>query len=65
MIYFDGASKRRVVHHLYENLEPGGYLFLGTAESLYGACEEFRLVHLPEAVAYMRSLGDSPADTAK
>jgi chemotaxis protein methyltransferase CheR len=29
LIYFDLASKRRVVQHFYANLLPGGYLFWG------------------------------------
>jgi chemotaxis protein methyltransferase CheR len=54
LIYFDADSKRRVVQHLYNNLTPGGYLFLGNAESLYGVSEEFHLVHFPGATAYLR-----------
>ena len=54
LIYFDGVSKRRVVHHLYKNLAPGGYLFLGNSESLHGVSEEFHLVHFPQAIAYLR-----------
>jgi chemotaxis protein methyltransferase CheR len=55
LIYFDGASKRRVIQHFYNNLLPHGYLFLGHAESLYGISEDFRLVHLPSATAYVKS----------
>ncbi|MGA8223758.1 MAG: protein-glutamate O-methyltransferase CheR [Candidatus Acidiferrales bacterium] len=54
LIYFDETSKRRVVHNLFKNLAPGGYLFLGTSESLYGVSDEFRLVHFPEAIGYLR-----------
>lgn len=54
LIYFDEASKRRVVHNLFRNLASGGYLFLGTSESLYGVSGEFRLVHFPEAIGYLR-----------
>jgi len=54
LIYFDLASKRRVIQHFYNNLLPHGYLFLGHSESLYGVTDDFRLVHLPGATAYLR-----------
>ena len=54
LIYFDLASKRRVIQHFYNNLLPHGYLFLGHSESLYGVSDDFRLVHLPGATAYMK-----------
>ena len=54
LIYFDLASKRRVIQHFYNNLLPHGYLFLGHSESLYGVNDDFRLVHLPAATAYIK-----------
>jgi len=54
LIYFDLSSKRRVIQHFYNNLLPHGYLFLGHSESLYGVSEDFRLVHLPGATAYVK-----------
>jgi len=54
LIYFDLASKRRVIQHFYNNLLPHGYLFLGHSESLYGVSDDFRLVHLPGATAYVK-----------
>jgi chemotaxis protein methyltransferase CheR len=54
LIYFDIASKRRVIQHFYNNLLPHGYLFLGHSESLYGVSDDFRLVHLPGATAYIK-----------
>jgi chemotaxis protein methyltransferase CheR len=55
LIYFDLASKRRVIQHFYNNLLPHGYLFLGHSESLYGVSDDFRLVHLPGATAYIKA----------
>jgi chemotaxis protein methyltransferase CheR len=54
LIYFDLASKRRVIQHFFNNLLPHGYLFLGHSESLFGVSEDFRLVHLPGATAYVK-----------
>ncbi len=56
LIYFDLTSKRRVLEHFYNNLSPHGYLFLGHSESLYGVSDEFRLIHLPGATAYMKTV---------
>lgn len=55
LIYFDAVSKARVIQHFYSNLLKHGYLFLGHAESLFGISEEFQLVHLPAATAYVKS----------
>jgi chemotaxis protein methyltransferase CheR len=55
LIYFDVQSKRRVIQHFYNNLLAHGYLFLGHSESLYGVNDDFRLVHLPSATAYVKS----------
>ena len=54
LIYFDLSSKRKVTQHFYSNLLPGGYLFLGHAESLYQVDEKFRLVHFPGALGYLK-----------
>jgi chemotaxis protein methyltransferase CheR len=54
LIYFDLASKRRVVQHFFADLLPGGYLFLGHAESLFQVDDAFRLVHFPGTTAYWK-----------
>jgi chemotaxis protein methyltransferase CheR len=54
LIYFDLASKRRVVQHFYANLLPGGYLFMGHAESLFQVDDSFRLVHFSGTTAYSK-----------
>jgi chemotaxis protein methyltransferase CheR len=54
LIYFDLASKRRVMQHFLSNLLPGGYLFLGSAESLYQVDDRFHLVHFPGAIGYWK-----------
>ncbi len=55
LIYFDGTSKKRVIQHFYNNLLPHSYLFLGHAESLFGVHDDFRLVHFPNAMAYIKT----------
>jgi chemotaxis protein methyltransferase CheR len=54
LIYFDGTAKRRVISHFYNNLNPGGYLYLGYSESLFGFNDDFRLVHFPGTTAYRK-----------
>jgi chemotaxis protein methyltransferase CheR len=55
LIYFDGSSKKRVIQHFHNNLLPNSYLFLGHAESLFGIHDDFRLVHFPGAMAYIKT----------
>lgn len=55
LIYFDEISKKRVIQHFYNNLLPNSYLFLGHAESLFGIHDDFRLVHFPGAMAYIKT----------
>jgi chemotaxis protein methyltransferase CheR len=65
LIYFDLPSKRRVVQHFYSNLMPGGYLFLGHAESLFQVNETFRLVHFPGTTAYWKPAAAPAGGTSK
>ncbi len=44
MIYFDKATQEKVVSQLAEYLEPGGYLFVGHAESLTGVSHALEYV---------------------
>jgi len=55
LIYFDGASKGKVINHYYNNLNMGGYFFLGTSESLVQMNAKFHLVHFPGTIAYWKS----------
>ncbi len=65
LIYFDLASKRRVVQHFYANLLPGGYLFLGHAESLFQVDDAFRLVHFTGTTAYCKPKADRTGSVKK
>jgi len=54
MIYFDQAEQKRLVEKFYRCLNPGGYLFIGHAETLFGISEKFRLIHHNNGTAYQR-----------
>ncbi|MBX7161906.1 MAG: hypothetical protein K1X95_16585, partial [Acidimicrobiia bacterium] len=53
-IYFDKAATESVVANLAALLRPGGYLFLGAAESLWGLEHDLELVEVGEVFAYRR-----------
>jgi chemotaxis protein methyltransferase CheR len=55
LIYFDTASKRRVVQHFYNNLLADSHFFLGHSESLFGVSDDFKLVHYPGTTGYVKS----------
>jgi chemotaxis protein methyltransferase CheR len=44
MFYFDNEVRRRLVRRYWEQLKPGGYLFVGHSESLSTNSPEFRYV---------------------
>ncbi|OPX33812.1 hypothetical protein B1H10_05030 [candidate division KSB1 bacterium 4484_188] len=54
LIYFKQESKTKAVNTLYQILNPGGYLFVGHSESLYGIEHEFRFVHFVKAIGYQK-----------
>lgn len=56
LIYFDDASMTRAIQGLYELLLPGGYLFLGHAESLSRIPNRFTPIRRPGVIYYRRPL---------
>jgi len=54
MMYFDEAEQRRLVKKFYRCLAPGGYLFVGHAESLLGLSDRFTMVYRDSGTAYKR-----------
>jgi chemotaxis protein methyltransferase CheR len=54
LIYFDGASKSKVINHFFSNLNYGGHFFLGTSESLMKLNDQFHLVHFPGTIGYWK-----------
>ena len=56
LIYFDQASRRRVIQSFFERLEPQGYLMLGHSESLLHTSTAFELAHLRGDLAYRKPI---------
>ena len=54
LIYFDNASRRRVIENFYNRLVDGGYLLLGHAESLINISTAFHLKHLKNDMVYQK-----------
>jgi chemotaxis protein methyltransferase CheR len=54
MMYFDQAEQKRLVEKFRRCLNPGGYIFLGHAESLRGLSEKFTMLHRNHGTAYQR-----------
>lgn len=54
LIYFDQKSKIKVVNHLYNALNKGGYLFIGYSETLHGISKAFKLVSYPKTIGYKK-----------
>lgn len=52
MIYFDADEQRRLIARFASCLVPGGFLFLGHAESLQGLSSRFAMVHRNKGIAY-------------
>ncbi|WP_395336256.1 protein-glutamate O-methyltransferase CheR [Novosphingobium sp. BL-8H] len=54
LIYFDDAARLTAAGHIYDALNPGGYLCLGHSESMARITDRFTLVRLPDAIVYRR-----------
>jgi chemotaxis protein methyltransferase CheR len=54
LIYFDLNSKIKVVQHLYNSLQRGGYLFIGYSETLHGVSKAFKVVSFPKTIGYKK-----------
>lgn len=52
MIYFDAEEQRKLVTRFTNCLVPGGFLFLGHAESLQGLSTRFTMLHRNKGIAY-------------
>lgn len=61
LIYFDATDIADVLQRLRALLRPGGYLFLGHAESMRGASPEMALHHTHECFYYQKLRTGVPA----
>jgi len=62
MIYFRLATTRRIVEKFAECLSPGGYLFLGHAETLINISERFHRLQQAGGFYYrLRAEGEAPS----
>lgn len=55
LIYFDEATRRRVCDSLHALLQPGGWLAVGAAESLFGMDSFFEAVKVGRIVLYRKT----------
>ena len=54
LIYFDDLSRKTVVDHFYNALNPGGYIFLGHSESIGRVTTAFKLKRLGNHLVYIK-----------
>lgn len=54
LIYFDDASRRKVLDTIYQRLHRGGYLLLGHSESLLQSSTAFEITQLTTDIVYRR-----------
>jgi chemotaxis protein methyltransferase CheR len=61
LIYFDTATKQAVLRKIRSALKPGGWLFLGAAETTIGIDDEWERVAVGRASLHRSRKPDSPA----
>ncbi len=54
LIYFDTETKQAVITNLYDRLQRGGYLFVGTSETLHGVTRALKPVRFSKTIAYQK-----------
>ena len=62
LIYFSAELKRDILNRMAQALVPGGYLFLGSTETLASYCDEFDTVRHQGGIVYQ--VKDKAAGTA-
>ncbi|HUV30166.1 MAG TPA: protein-glutamate O-methyltransferase CheR [Acidobacteriota bacterium] len=64
MAYFSHEAKKRLVRAFYNALRPGGYLYVGHAESLHGISKAFKLAYFRNALVYLKEAAAAPGRAA-
>jgi chemotaxis protein methyltransferase CheR len=66
LIYFSSESKADILARMARALNPGGYLFLGSSESITQYSDEFEMVRCPRGSVYRvkSGLGPRPASAS-
>jgi chemotaxis protein methyltransferase CheR len=64
LMYLTPEASSQVIDRLTRSLVPGGYLFLGSAETLRGLTRDFHLHHTHETFYYQRKLELESAEPA-
>lgn len=59
MIYFSDEVKKQLVRGFFNNLRPGGYLYIGHSETLHGISKAFKLVYFKNALVYQKEAADT------
>jgi chemotaxis protein methyltransferase CheR len=54
LIYFDDLSRKTVIDHFYNALNPGGYVFLGHSESVGRVTTAFKLKRFETHLVYVK-----------
>ncbi|NWF52359.1 MAG: protein-glutamate O-methyltransferase CheR [Nitrospirae bacterium] len=54
LIYFDDNAKKKAVSLLYDSLKPGGFLIIGSSESLHSVTRAFRPLTTKNTVLYRK-----------
>lgn len=62
LMYFAPDQARKAIDRITQSLAPGGFLFLGHAETLRGLSDNFHLHHTHNAFYYARKNPDEAAD---
>ncbi|MFN0124251.1 MAG: CheR family methyltransferase [Blastocatellia bacterium] len=52
MIYFTRDEQKRLIERFANRLVPGGYLFIGHAETMSGMSDRFTMLHLDKGIAW-------------
>lgn len=57
LIYYDKPTQKKVVEAFFRALKPGGYLFLGHAESLFHLTDLYEPIVQPDTIVYRAKAG--------